>query len=338
MEDNIKSSNKAGKALKIAGIAGGVLVLLFLLLVFRNLSQGLLGSSSEFPGGSRSNFNVPQSTGLADKSMGFSNPIGSLAPGSKSVSGIQGEAAPANPISGGVIPDTDKKIIKNGSLNLRVNSVDKAAEKIAQIARDNGGDVFSSNFNQYGTNSKNGGITLKVPFAKFEKTFDEMKKTAIIVITETTNGQDVTEQYTDLQSQLKNKQAEEQAYIKLLDQAQKMEDILSVTRQLSTVRGEIERLQGRIRLMDSQTDMATITASLTEDVSVTIVDSWRPWQVVKESTRELVKSVQDWIDFLIKLVIKVIPVLILYGIIIYIFYRIGRWIYKRFGKKENQSQ
>jgi galactitol-specific phosphotransferase system IIB component len=240
--------------------------------------------------------------------------------------------------SGGAVPAVDKKIIKNGNLNLRVDSVDKAAEKITEIAKSNGGDVFSSNFNQYKTSSKSGNITLKVPFKNFEKTFGEVKKVAIVVVTESTTGQDVTEQYTDLQAQLKNKQAEEQSYVRLLDQAQKMDDIIAITRQLSVTRGEIERLQGRIRLMDAQTDMATISVSLSEDVSVTIVDSWRPWQVVKESTRELVKSVQDWIDFIIRLIIKVIPVLLLYGLILYIFYRIGKALYRKFWKKETPVQ
>jgi hypothetical protein len=86
--------------------------------------------------------------------------------------------------------------------------------------------------------------------------------------------------------------------------------------------------------MDSQTDMANITATLTEDVNVTVVDSWRPWQVVKESVNGLVKNVQGWVDFLIKLVILAIPILLLYGLVILIFYKIGKKIYSRFQKKD----
>jgi hypothetical protein len=115
-----------------------------------------------------------------------------------------------------------------------------------------------------------------------------------------------------------------------------MDDILSITQQLSQVRGEIESLQGRIRFMNSQTDMASISISLTEDTNVTIADSWRPWQVVKESINALIKNIQEGISFLIRLVIEVVPMLILYGIIIFAFYRIGRVIYGKFRKKNTR--
>lgn len=330
MEENIKKPNGADKIMKATGIIAGVIILLVIIFFAINFSKNLLGVSGKN--------SYSQSIGTPDKSLvsSMSSPAAPMMSEPKETRGYQESAAMDSAKVRTAPVQIDKKIIKNGQLNLRVDSVDKAAEKITQIAKDNEGDVFSSSFSQYKANAKSGYITLKVPFKNFEKAFGEIKKSAIVVITESTSGQDVTEQYTDLQAQLKNKQAEEQSYIKLLDRAQKMEDILSITSQLSSVRGEIEVLQGRIRLMDAQTDMATINVNLSEDVSVTIVDSWRPWQVVKESTRELVKSVQGWIDFIIRLIIKVIPVLLLYGLILYIFYRIGKALYSRYRKKDTQ--
>jgi hypothetical protein len=221
----------------------------------------------------------------------------------------------------------DKKIIKNGDLDLKVSSVDDASQKISVIAKSNGGEVASSSFYQTSNNLKSGNIVVKIPIANFEKTFAELKKVATLVISESTSGQDVTEQYADLQAQLKNKQAEERQFQNVMGQAQKISDILEVTQQLSRVRGEIERLQGRIKFMDSQTDMSSIFISLTEDANITFSDSWRPWQVVKETFNALVKDVQKFVNFLIVLIIQVIPVLALYLLIFYIIYRIGKKIY-----------
>ena len=65
----------------------------------------------------------------------------------------------------------DNKIIRTGNLNLKVNSADEATGKISQIAKDNGGEVFSSNFYQTSKNIKSGTIEVKVPVDKFEKTY-----------------------------------------------------------------------------------------------------------------------------------------------------------------------
>ena len=329
MEENAKNSNGLRKAIKAGVITLGVVIVLAIALEMAgsNNRPGTLSGTQTFDAS-------PLPIGASERSTSISGSGSSGMPASKSMGAVPQNSVQLSNNSVDTA-GTDKKVIKNGDLNLRVDSVDKAAQKVTTIAKANGGDVYSSNFYQSGTNNaKSGTITIKVPVANFEKTFEDIKKSAIVVIRESTSGVDVTMEYTDLQAQLKNSQAEEQSYLKLLDSAQKMDDILAITQQLSQVRGQIESLQGRIRYMDSQTDMATISATLTEDVNVTVVDSWRPWQVVKESVNALVKNVQGWVDFLIKLVILAIPVLLLYGLVVFIFYKIGKKIYSKFSKKD----
>lgn len=232
-------------------------------------------------------------------------------------------------------PETiEKKVIKNGSLSLKVDNVDESAEEISQIAKSNGGDISSSNFYQSGKNLKSGYVTVKVPASNFEKAYSQIKKTASLVVRESTSGSDVTEEYLDLQAQLRNKQAEEQAFQRIMDQAQKIDDILAVQAELSRVRGEIEQLQGRIKYLDSQADMATIMVNLSEDAEIAVVDRWRPWQVAKESINDLIKKAQNFVDLVIRLVITAIPILILYGFLILAAYKVGRSMYFRFRKKE----
>ena len=166
-----------------------------------------------------------------------------------------------------------------------------------------------------------------MPVRNFETAFAEMKKIASLVIRESTSGQDVTEQYVDLQAQLKNRRAEEQSFVRILDQARKIDDVLAITRELARVRGNIEQLEGRIKYLEAQTDMSTIAVNLTEDQNITIVDSWRPWQIIKESFNVLVKGLQGFVNFLIRLLITVIPLFLLWAVILWLIYRIGKKIY-----------
>ena len=227
--------------------------------------------------------------------------------------------------------DQDKKVIKNGSLSLNVKKTDEAVDQITQIASSMGGEVFSTNFYERVKGLRSGTIVVKVPGKDFEKAIAEMKKVATQVINEYTSGQDVTEQYVDLQAQLKNKQAEEQTFVSLLDRSGKLEDVLAVTREISRVRGEIERLQGKIKYLESQTDMATITVSLSEDVELAPVGSgWRPGQVFKQSVQDLVKSMQNFIDNVIRFIIVGLPSLILFLIVLGIVWWVAKKIIARF--------
>lgn len=320
------------KILIIIGVGVVVIIAAFLTV------GSFMTRNSLMMGESEGGFSPMSSTGLPGGTVSFSNP---MAP-SKSLSRDVAISPESAPIQSSEVSDTDsdqdKKIIKNGNLTFNVNSVDRAVESISRIAKDNGGNVFSSNFFKNSKDLKSGTIIIKVPVANFEKTFSEVKKVAAVVVRESTSGQDVTEQYQDLETRIKNKQAEEEAYKKILEQATKIDDILSITRQLSIVRGEIESLQGRLKYLASQTDMSTISITMSEDTGITVSDSWRPLQVAKEAVNTLIQKSQGFINFLIVLVIIVIPVALLYLLLFWIAYRIGRWAYhKIWKKKENQA-
>ena len=318
------------KALKITGIIAGAIILIaaFLIIVTASMNSSRINSP-----GYPSDMGV---AGLSSDSWSESSNVAFSSPSSVS-SAMKGSLEVA-PMPSQDLPTVDKKVIKNGNLNLQVEKTDSAADKINQIAKANNGEVFSSNFRQTKSNVKSGTVTVKVPVANFEKTFNELKKIATLVINESTSGQDVTEQYTDLQAQLKNKQAEEQTFVKILDQAGKIDDVLAVTREIARVRGNIEQLQGRIRFMDSQTDMSTISVNLTEDTNISVVDSWRPVQVIKEAFNSLMKSLQGLVDFLIQFIIVALPMLLIWAVIFVIIYKIGRKIYFKFKNKNVNNQ
>ncbi|MCK9378962.1 MAG: DUF4349 domain-containing protein [Candidatus Moranbacteria bacterium] len=306
----------------------GIIILVFFAFGLWNIIVGG-GNSRKINTNSQMEYSVNSPMGMEDASLSSSDSVsmGEVDNGSAKNFSMT-EAVSEAPSQDAY---QDKKVIKNGSLSLNVKKTDEAVDQITQIASSMGGEVFSTNFYERVKGLRSGTIVVKVPGKDFEKAIAEMKKVATQVINEYTSGQDVTEQYVDLQAQLKNKQAEEQTFVSLLDRSGKLEDVLAVTREISRVRGEIERLQGKIKYLESQTDMATITVSLSEDVELAPVGSgWRPGQVFKQSVQDLVKSMQNFIDNVIRFIIVGLPSLILFLIVLGIVWWVAKKIIARF--------
>ena len=314
-------NEKVKRALRIAGAILGI----FLLWAIFNL---FTGNSNRTSTSQKESLSFPSLTGSSMSSAPMAADYEA-----DSSSRVAMEAESINDVLDDVNL-SDKKVIKNGNLSLKIEKTEKAADEISQIVNAQGGEVFSTNFYERVKGQKSGSMIVKVPVNKFEDTIEKIKEVATQVVSESTTGQDVTEQYADLQAQLKNKKAEEESFVKILDRAVKIEDVLAVTQQISRVRGEIERLEGRIKYMDSQTDMSTITISLSEDVEITpISNDWRPWQVVKKSFSELIDSLQGLINGLIRFVIVILPSLIVFLLIIWIIWKAGKKIFEKFFKK-----
>ena len=102
-------------------------------------------------------------------------------------------------------------------------------------------------------------LTLRISSASFDLVIAEAKSLAAEVLRDTVNSRDVTEEYTDISSQLRNLEATEAQYLLILTAA---EDVLAVQDRLRSVRGEIELLKGRVNLLDNQIDFSTVTVVL----------------------------------------------------------------------------
>ncbi|MCJ7655979.1 MAG: DUF4349 domain-containing protein, partial [Dehalococcoidia bacterium] len=113
-----------------------------------------------------------------------------------------------------------------------------------------------------------------------------LRKLAVKVTNKSTDSQDVTEEYTDLQAQLRNLEATEAQYLELLKKAETVEDTLKVYQQLSNVRSEIERIKGRIQYLERTSDMALIEVSLqkTQPIDGT---GWTALETLKSAIRGL---------------------------------------------------
>jgi len=224
----------------------------------------------------------------------------------------------------------EAKIIQTGFLRLEVDQISKALDDIVVVVSKYSGFVISKNFTESTSGYKTGTAQIKVPVDKFSLAMTEIKGLANFVAQETANSQDVTEEYTDLQSQLKNLQAEEAQYQVIMRQAVKIEDILSVASKLADVRGRIETIQGRIKYYDARTDYSIINIQLSEEHLVNVpANKWRPWEDVKASAQKMVVQLQNFVTNIIGFVFWLlgsIPYLLL---IVIIYWLVRKVIKKR---------
>ncbi|MFN0095577.1 MAG: DUF4349 domain-containing protein [Dehalococcoidia bacterium] len=176
---------------------------------------------------------------------------------------------PAAPATGGgalAVNPLDRKIIFNASLALGVQDVDAAFTAVNNVAKIYGGFVERSSFTGGGETDpkrRSASITLRVPTEGYNDALGSLRTIpGAKVQTETAKSTEVTEQYTDLQSRLRNLERTEAQYLTLLGQAKTVQDILTMTDRLDAVRGQIEQVQGRLKVLDHLTSLASIDVTL----------------------------------------------------------------------------
>lgn len=181
--------------------------------------------------------------------------------------------------------EEEHKVVKTGHMTLEVESIADTMDKIAHMAEEMGGYVVSSDRREY-ENGIWGSICIRVPSEKFDRALVRLRQLALAVPYETRQARDVTEEYVDLEARLRNLRATEAQYLALLEKAENVEEMLMVQRELSNVREEIERIEGRIKYLEQTSEMALIEITLQQ--ARPLAEPWSPSQVLKSALRGLV--------------------------------------------------
>ncbi len=167
-----------------------------------------------------------------------------------------------SPVNGGDLSiDTDRMIVRTANMQLVVDDVRNTIDKITDLAQDLEGYVVNSSSWKEGERLV-GQITVRVPSSDFNYAMGVLRGMAVEVNSETTSSQDVTEEYIDLEAQLRNLEATEAQLLKLMEKAVKVEDILNVQRELSRVQQDIERTKGRMQYLERTSAMSLIQVLL----------------------------------------------------------------------------
>ena len=164
---------------------------------------------------------------------------------------------------GGVSAATllDRQIIRNGSIDIEVESVVEAFEEITATVVAAGGFVSASTF--FGREEEQSAqMTVRIPVEQFDMVLGRLRTLAVEVLSISTSAQDVTGEVTDLESEQRNLRAVELQYLELLGRADSIGDILQVQDRLNGVRMQIDRTEGRLQMLDRLSDLATLTVQL----------------------------------------------------------------------------
>jgi len=198
-----------------------------------------------------------------------------------------------------------RMIIKTGWLNLVVKDVLDTAKKITKFAEDNGGWVVSSNISEY-EKVPSGSITVRVPAEKFDQAKEYFRSLAVRVTNESVQSQDITEEYVDLQSRLRNLEAAENRLLDLMKMTGKVSEILEVHRELTNIREQIEQIKGKMQYLEESAKMSSITVNLAlseELLPVPPAEKWRPKYVLMQTLKSVMNFWKGFSYFLIRLTV-----------------------------------
>lgn len=188
----------------------------------------------------------------------------------------------------------DRKLVRNGSMDLIVQHPSDVAERIRQLAEQMGGFLVSSETAGAG-NATCAVMAIRVPAARFEEARAGILKLGLRVESEKLEAQDVTKQYVDQAARLRNLRAQETQYLGILKQAKTVKDTLAVSDKLNEVRGEIEQQQAEFDALSKQVETVTLTVTLRAEADAQVFglhwrprisSSWRPakdwmrWQII----------------------------------------------------------
>ncbi len=248
--------------------------------------------------------------------------------------------APAAGQNRGASTAQDRIVIQNVDLSIVIKDPQSKMLEISALARRLGGFVVSSNMSQVsvGDNLKvpEGTISIRVPATDLDNALAEIKANTVDVPSENRTGQDVTDKYVDLQSQLKAKQAAADKLYEIMQKTDKPEDTLLVFNQLTQIQSDIEVLKGQINYYDQASSLSVINVRLIaeETVKPLVIGGWQPQGVARDATQSLITFFQKFIEFLIWLVIYIIPVMAVIILLLALLWRLFRWFWKKvFPKK-----
>ncbi|MHB1293526.1 MAG: DUF4349 domain-containing protein [Anaerolineae bacterium] len=215
----------------------------------------------------------------------------------------------------------ERMIIRTVNMSLVVEDTEKVLKDLNALVKAHDGYIANSN-SWHSNDQLYANVTLRVPAEDLDTVLEAVRGMVIAVDSESLSGQDVTEEYTDLQARLRNLEATEKELQALLTEVREnrgdAEEILAIYRELTTIRGEIESMEGRAQYLERMTALATIQMDIRPKEAPVQVTSqrWSPLVTLSEALRGLLNFLTVLADVGIYLLIfspiVLVPVLVIW--------------------------
>lgn len=237
------------------------------------------------------------------------------------------ESKSVNIASGTSDTDAARMVIQNADLAIIAEEPAQSMDEIGKMAESMGGFIVESYLYQQTLNSgaqvPHATITIRVPAEKLEDALSQIKTGAVEVESANISGQDVTSQYTDLASRLRNLEAAEAQLQVIMDEAKRTEDVLDVFNELVAIREQIEVIKGQMKYYEEAAALSKITVGITADEAVQPIQlgGWQPAGVAKEAIEALITTLQFLASAGIWVVLCVLPIGLLIGLPLFFIVR-----------------
>ncbi len=226
-------------------------------------------------------------------------------------------------------PQVPRMIVRTAEMRIVVADTTKAVDAVTKSVEAMGGFVSGSNIWREGELLR-ATLKLRVPADKLTSTLASIRTLATRVDNETIASEDVSQEYVDLESQVRNLEATEAELRELLIVARKSSrkaaDVLEVHEQLTMIRGQIEQAKGRMRYLSQVTALSQISLDVLPDaITKPVVEAgWQPFVIAKDAMRALVGALQSMATVGIWLVVYVVPILGMLALLIVALWKIAR--------------
>jgi len=270
---------------------------------------------------------------MPEYEMAFEEP--SMSPEERGMPSGVGEAAKT----------IERMVIYNADMSIAVENPEETMQTIIDMAEEAGGFVVSSNL--FRTQTDRGSLpranlTVRVPAERLNAIMADIKELTPNpredVLSENVSGQDVTAEYTDLSSRLRNLEAAEQALVQLMEQAQDPQDVLDVFSELTYYRGEIEIVKGRMRYLEESAALSALSLEIIAKRSLQPIEivGWQPQGTAKNAIEALIDAAQFLVDAVIWFGIFCLPFLIPLGVVVY--FLVGYFRKRKAQKKAEKAE
>lgn len=233
---------------------------------------------------------------------------------------------------------SNRKLIRNVSMDVETEQFDALIGQIEEKTKALGGyieDSYTYNGRSYRSNdTKNANLTIRIPSVKLDEFLSAVSEQSNVTSKNETVT-DVTLQYVDLESHKKALEAEQERLLEMIEQAETVEDMITIESRLSEVRYQLESQESQLRTFDNQIQYSTVYLTIAEVEKYTPVAERTFFEKISDGfTDNLAGVAEDLVNFVIWF-ISSLPYLVVWGIIIAIAVKlIGKGIRDKKERKE----
>ena len=225
---------------------------------------------------------------------------------------------------------TERLIICDGSISIVVTDTHAVQQAIEEMVTEMAGDgayvVSSEEHGGVEGGSPHVAMSIRVPAARFDEAMDRLASLAVQVTSRNESGQDVTEEYVDLETRLESLEAARKRLLGIMQDTRTTDELLEAEQQLTQRETEIESLKGHMQYLAQSARLARIWIELQPYVlSQPVGTRWRPAEAARGAVETLVDSLWDLGDFLIFFAIAVLPWVVALGLVVYGVVRLVLW-------------